>query len=128
MRISDWSSDVCSSDLIILLMSEDKKTYQLLKVAKELNVSITTIADYLDDKGHDVDARPNTKIGEDLYQLLLKAYQSDKIYKEEATQIHICRTRREAVSIEEEKAARSERDDYDQEEIQNKNTTTSATP
>src|SRR3546814_6086738 len=86
MRISDWSSDVCSSDLIILLMSEDKKTYQLLKVAKELNVSITTIADYLDDKGHAVDARPNTKIGEDLYQLLLKEYQSDKIYKEEATQ------------------------------------------
>src|SRR3546814_2800184 len=107
-------------------MSEDKKTYQLLKVAKGLNVSITTIADYLDDKGHAVDARPNTKIGDDLYQLLLKEYQTDKIYKEEATQIHIGRTRREDVSIDEVKSSRANGDDYEQEEILIKNTASSA--
>ncbi|HYH55313.1 MAG TPA: translation initiation factor IF-2, partial [Anseongella sp.] len=107
-------------------MSEDKKTYQLLKVAKELNVSITTIADFLDDKGHPVEARPNTKIGEDLYHLLLKEYQTDKIYKEEATQIHIGRARREDVSIDEVKAAKTAGEDYEQEEILIKNTASSA--
>lgn len=107
-------------------MSEDKKTYQLLKVAKELNVSITTIAEYLDDKGYSVEARPNTKIGEDLYQLLLKEYQTDKIYKEEATQIHIGRARREDISIDEVKAAKPNGEDDEQEEILIKNTASSA--
>src|SRR5690606_33318601 len=112
---------------INLLMSEDKKTYQLLKVAKELNVSITTIVDYLGDKGYSVEARPNTKIGDDLYQLLLKEYQTDKIYKEEAKQIHIGRARREDVSIDEVKAAKPNGDDEEQEEILIKNTASSTT-
>jgi len=108
-------------------MSEDKKTYQLLKVAKELNVSITTIVDYLGDKGYSVEARPHTKIGDDLYQLLLKEYQTDKIYKEEAKQIHIGRARREDVSIDEVKAAKPNGDDEEQEEILRKNTASSTT-
>lgn len=102
-------------------MSEDKRTYQLLKVAKELNVSISTIADFLEDKGYSVEARPNTKIGEDLYHLLLKEYQSDKIIKEEATQIHIGRARREDISIDEVKASKSSEGDYEQDEILIKN-------
>lgn len=85
-------------------MPEDQKKYQLLKVAKEFNVSISTIADFLGDKGFEVKARPNTKIGDDLYRLLLEEYQSDKIIKEEATQINIGRARREDISIDEKRS------------------------
>lgn len=109
-------------------MPEDQKKYQLLKVAKEFNVSIYTIADFLGDKGFDVQARPNTKIGEDLYRLLLEEYQSDKIIKEEATQINIGRARREDVSIDERKAEKREEREVEQEEILIKNASAPVIP
>src|SRR5690606_36079394 len=96
-----------------------------LNAPQERKVRMTTIVDYLGDKGYSVEARPNTKIGDDLYQLLLKEYQTDKIYKEEAKQIHIGRARREDVSIDEVKAAKPNGDDEEQEEILIKNTASS---
>lgn len=75
-------------------MSEDKKL-GILKVAKELNIGLGTIADFLDGKGFKVEAKPTTKLTDDMYTALLKEYQGDKILREEAKNIVIGKIRRE---------------------------------
>ena len=62
---------------------------RLSKVAKELNVGISTIVDHLKSVGEDVGSNPNTKIGEELYLLLLKEFQREKFEKEKANQIQM---------------------------------------
>ncbi|HTN20675.1 MAG TPA: translation initiation factor IF-2 [Pelobium sp.] len=78
-------------------MSEDKNL-GILKVAKELNIGLGTIAEFLNGKGFSVEARPNTKLTSDMYSALLKEYQGDKILKEEAKSIVIGKIRREDAS------------------------------
>ena len=52
---------------------------RLSKVAKELNVGISTIVDYLSGQGHQIDSNPNSKISEDIYHILLQNEKSDRI-------------------------------------------------
>ncbi len=61
--------------------------YRLAKVAKEINRSATAIADFLNSKGFSVDARPTTKITEDMYQACLKELSADRAAKEEADKL-----------------------------------------
>jgi translation initiation factor IF-2 len=61
--------------------------YRLAKVAKEINRSATAIADFLNSKGFSVDARPTTKITEDMYQACLKEFSADRAAKEEADKL-----------------------------------------
>lgn len=77
-------------------MSEGK-SINLLKAAKELNIGISTAVDFLGKKGHKVDPKPTTKLNEEMYSILLKEYQGDKIVKEEAKQIVIGKIRREDI-------------------------------
>ena len=67
-------------------MSEEK-TLRLNKVAKELNVGMSTLVETLAKNGHDVKPSPNTKIGHDLYVLLLKEHQTDQQVKEKSRQM-----------------------------------------
>ncbi|MFD1770237.1 translation initiation factor IF-2 [Sphingobacterium suaedae] len=71
------------------------KSINLLKAAKELNIGIGTAVDFLVKKGFDVDSKPNTKLSPDMYAVLLKEFQGDKIVKDEAKQIVIGKIRRE---------------------------------
>ena len=61
------------------------KTKRLSKVARELNVGISTIVDHLSSEGIDIEASPNTKIDEEHYSILLKEFQSDKNLSEEVS-------------------------------------------
>ncbi|MBC7743881.1 MAG: translation initiation factor IF-2 [Flavobacterium sp.] len=103
-------------------MSEGKST-NLLKAAKELNIGLSTAADFLGKKGHLVDARPNTKLSDEMYEVLLKEFQGDKNVKDEAKQIVIGRMRRDETPIptSPEKVEYSRNKDFDQEEILIKN-------
>lgn len=65
----------------------ENTTYRLNKVATELNVGIATIVEHLDKKGFKVENKPTTKITEEMYQLLLTAFQSEKKAKQESKQI-----------------------------------------
>ncbi len=47
-----------------------RKMTRLKKIAKEYNVSIRTIIDYLKKNGYQVDSNPNTKIDEEQYNLV----------------------------------------------------------
>ena len=71
------------------------KSINLLKAAKELNIGIGTAVDYLKEKGFDVEAKPTTKLAADMYDVLLRKFQGDKIAKDEAKQIVIGKIRRD---------------------------------
>ncbi len=64
-------------------MSEVKR---LSRVAKECNVGIQTIVDFLHRKGFDIDHNPNTKIPPEALNLVMKEYQNDQAAKREAVQ------------------------------------------
>ncbi len=59
----------------------DNAKIRLNKVLRELNISLDRAVDYLNSKGHDVDARPTTKISDEVYQVLLDEFQTDKSKK-----------------------------------------------
>lgn len=83
-------------------MSENK-TQRLSKVAKELNVSVSTITDFLKSKGHTIENNPMAKLSDDLYELLSNEYQSEKAAKEEAKQVTTStRAKKESITLDEE--------------------------
>ncbi|MFS4455902.1 translation initiation factor IF-2 [Maribacter sp. 2304DJ31-5] len=55
----------------------DNATIRLNKVLRELNISLDRAVDFLNTKGHDVEARPTTKISSEVYQVLLDEFQTD---------------------------------------------------
>ncbi|MFA5814398.1 MAG: translation initiation factor IF-2 [Bacteroidales bacterium] len=64
-------------------MSEVKR---LSRVAKECNVGIQTIVDFLHKKGFDIENSPNAKIPPEALVLVMKEYQNDQAAKREAVQ------------------------------------------
>lgn len=70
-------------------MSEEPKNIRLNKAAKELNVGIPTLVEYLAKKGHKVDANPNARITPEQYALLETAFQAERQVKENADRIEI---------------------------------------
>ncbi|MDQ3047090.1 MAG: translation initiation factor IF-2 [Bacteroidota bacterium] len=83
-------------------MSENK-AQRLSKVAKELNVSVSTITEFLKGKGHAIENNPMAKISDDQYALLSKEYQSEKAAKEEAKQVtSSTRAKKETIVLDEE--------------------------
>ena len=75
---------------------------RLSKVARELNVGISTIVEFLGSQGKEVSSNPNTKIGEDLYMILLEEYQKEKFEKEKADNVVIDQPERKVISIKKE--------------------------
>ena len=102
-------------------MSEDK-SIKLFKAAKELNIGMGTMVEFLATKGFAVENQPTTKLSEDMYDTLLKEFQGDKIVKEEANQIIIGKIRRDEPEVAE-KAPEVPRkqQDFENEEILIKN-------
>jgi translation initiation factor IF-2 len=56
----------------------DNKTLRLNKVLRELNISLDRAVEHLTNHGHDIDARPTTKISNEEYQVLLDGFQTDR--------------------------------------------------
>lgn len=103
-------------------MSDDKKI-NLLKAAKEFNLSIGTIVEHLGKQGINIDNKPATKLTDEQYGILMKDFQSDKTIREEAKSIAIGKLRREDVvpTTEVAPAAKSKADSEVEEEILIKN-------
>ncbi len=53
------------------------KNMRLNKVLRELNISLDRAVDFLKEKGHDIDARPTTKISAEIYDVLSGEFQTD---------------------------------------------------
>jgi len=59
----------------------------LIKVAKELNVGMGTIVEFLYAKGFSIDNKPNGRVSEDMYAVLLKKFSGSKVDKEKADEL-----------------------------------------
>ena len=59
----------------------EQETIRLNKVLRELNISLDRAVDHLSSKGFDVEARPTTKISNEVYQVLLDEFQTDMTKK-----------------------------------------------
>jgi len=91
-------------------MSEGAKQLRLTKVAKEFNMSLVKIVEFLATKGKPVENNPNAKIGEEEYSLLLKEFSSDKSAREEAEQVsqNISKVKRDTIVLDDKKAKAKE--------------------
>ena len=94
---------------------------RLSKVARDFNVGISTIVDFLHKKGFAIDTDPNNKITDDAYHLLEKEYKGDVSLKKESEKINlkIHRGAKESVSLDDVKdtSRRVEEDDYEDDEV-----------
>ena len=59
-------------------------TRRLSKVARDLNVGISNLGEFLHKKGVTIDVGPNTKINDEQYQLLVAEFSKDKKQKQAA--------------------------------------------
>ena len=68
-------------------MTEDVKATRLSKAAREFNVGISTIVEFLHKKGFTLDPNPNTKLPNEAYLLLVKEYSTDISAKKESEKL-----------------------------------------
>lgn len=68
-------------------MSEDQKAIRLSKAAREFNVGIQTIIEFLHKKGFDISSDPNGKIPPEAYSLIVKEYSGDLSVKKDAEKL-----------------------------------------
>jgi len=80
-------------------MAKDKKVTRLSKLAREFNVGISTIVDFLKKKGYDIDPNPNAKVTPEQYDLLVKEYSSDLDVKKESEKMNLNRYSDEDSSV-----------------------------
>jgi translation initiation factor IF-2 len=95
------------------------KTIRLSKLAREFNVGIHTIVEFLHKKGFDYDSNPNTKISEEAVVLLEKEYKIDLNLKKESEKIILKshRPKQEVISIEDKPQEQPDDEDEEEEEL-----------
>jgi len=59
----------------------ETKTMRLSKVLREFNISLDRAVEFLNSNGHDVVARPTSKISDEEYKALFEEFQKDKSKK-----------------------------------------------
>lgn len=74
---------------------------RLSKIAREFNVGLSTIVEFLHQKGIKISSDPNAKLSEEDYALVAKEFSSDSEVKKESTMVDLKNTRKkkETVSI-----------------------------
>ncbi len=91
-------------------MSEGVTITRLSKAAREFNIGIKTVVDFLNKKGFPIEMDPNAKLTQDMYNLLMKEFASEKHVKEEAKKIGLQFTAHETITIEDKKSATKDRE------------------
>ncbi len=79
----------------------ERKATRLSKAAREFNVGISTIVEFLGKKGHEIDSNPNSKLDPDLYDLLVAEYSTDQSVKKESEKLTLrnFRERQESLTL-----------------------------
>ena len=72
---------------------------RLSKVAREFNVGIQTLVEFLASKDIKIESNPNTKIDAEIYGVLLAEFQSEISAKEESEKVSIG-TEKETITLE----------------------------
>jgi translation initiation factor IF-2 len=93
-------------------MSEGLSSIRIKKVLTEFNLGLSTVLEFLSRKGFHVESNPNAKITQEMYDLLVKEFQSEKTAKEESKKIGFPFIKKESVVLDETKTV-------DKKEIEN---------
>jgi len=80
-------------------MAESTKPVRLSKVAREFNLGMTTVVDFLASKGIEVEANPNTKLDPETYALVKSNFQGDKETKQKAQRSATGIQERESITL-----------------------------
>lgn len=94
-------------------MSEER-TYRLSQVARKLNVGSGTILDFLEEKGHPIGSNPNSKITQELFNMLSKEFADSAMDKEEASGLTIGSTHSDNLVIKSNKEPEPDNTEDDQ--------------
>ncbi len=90
-------------------MSEER-VIRINKVLRELNISLERAVDYLKDKGIAIESNPNTKISDDVYNVLCGQFAGDRGNKEASKEVgEEKRKEKEALRIEREREIEEKR-------------------
>ena len=87
----------------------NEKKLRLIKVAKEFNVGLNTITDFLHRKGIEVDSSPNTQIDADTYAIVEKEFGKNRPSGNELDSVREKMNKKSSVSIEPEVAPKEEK-------------------
>ena len=80
-------------------MTDESKTVRLNKIAREFNLGVATIVEFLGGKGIAVENSPNAKVDAEAYALLRANFQGEKEAKEKAISSTRALAGRESVTI-----------------------------
>ncbi len=72
---------------------------RLSKVAREFNVGLHTIVEFLHKKGFKIETNPNTKISDEMYSLLGQEYRGDSHVKKESEKLAKLKEKKESISL-----------------------------
>ena len=76
------------------------KSNRLSKVAREFNVGIHTIVEFLHKKGFEVETNPNTKVSEEMYNHIQGEYSTDLNVRKRSEALSKQKPQKETISIE----------------------------
>lgn len=96
-------------------MTQDKSS-RLSKAAREFNVGVQTLVDYLHKKGVQVEANPNAKINTEAYELLEKEFGKELKLKEDSKKVDLkgMREKKASISIDDMNKERGSDEDEDE--------------
>ena len=80
-------------------MAESNKPVRLSKAAREFNLGMTTVVEFLASKGIEVEAKPNTKLDPETYALVKSNFQGDKETKAKAQASAATIQERESITL-----------------------------
>jgi len=89
------------------------ETKRLSKVAREFNVGLSTIVEFLHKKGFQIEENPNAKVSPECYNVLIQEYSKDiEVRKEkEKVTLRVLKTRKETVTLDESETEEEEQSD-----------------
>ena len=80
-------------------MADSNKPVRLSKAAREFNLGMTTVVEFLASKGIEVEAKPNTKLDPETYALVKSNFQRDKETKAKAQASAASIQERESITL-----------------------------
>lgn len=94
-------------------MTNAEKAIRLSKLAREFNVGISTLVEFLGKKGHKIESNPNTKVDATLYGILAKEFGAEINLKQESKKVSLInlREKKESVSIDDLEENQGDEDD-----------------
>lgn len=98
-------------------MSEVTKPVRLSKVAKEFNIGLSTITEFLAKKGIEVESSPNTKLEPSVYGLIREEFADDKKLIDKAKRAVRPTAERETITLESSKKEKVEPEEDEDDEI-----------